>query len=130
MSNRRKRNRSHVDYSRYSDRGSAVEETVVDNSDMSPLSEKQPPDTVIEELRAPTDSEMYMIETPLLNVRLQPSFTAEKAGYFKKKGEIAEITGKISDEDGTIWGKMKSGYYICLHDGHANVDLAKVWSER
>lgn len=123
-----RRKRKPIDYSKISTREPAAEEAVNDIHDTSlPQNDDSVENPPASEELAPS-FELYRIVIPLLNVRQAPSFDAEKAGYFQHQGNIAKIVDKIETDDGSIWGKMMSGYYICLHDGHTGTDFAEIWS--
>ena len=129
-----RRKRKPIDYSKISTREPAAEEAVNDIHDTS--SSPQNDDTFdgsVENIPASEELapsfELYRIIVPLLNVRQAPSFDSEKAGYFQHQGNIAKIVDKIETDDGSIWGKMMSGYYICLHEGNTGTDFAEKWSK-
>lgn len=127
-----KRKRKPIDYSKISTQEPAAEEAANDIV-RTPLSSNDERDSSIEppasdEAQAPY-FKVYCIATPLLNVRQAPSFNAEKAGYYQYKGNVVEIQEVINTDDGCIWGKMASGYYICLYDATQNVWFVEEWNK-
>jgi hypothetical protein len=62
---------------------------------------------------AEVDAIEFMVTVSALNIRYQPSATAQKVGYFVY-GNTFRISGTTKDSYGNIWGKIKDNTFVAL----------------